>query len=293
MKPPPFTWHGPRSVEEAVAVLGEIGSEGKVLAGGQSLLPVLAMRLAAPAHLVDINAVEGLDTITVDASGVTIGALVRHTGLLRHTAAGAVQPLIPQALRCVAHATIRNRGTTVGSLAHADPSGEMTSVLALLGGSITARSTRGERTIAAADFFAGPLESTLAVDELAVSAHFPRTVTEPGTTSGTAFAEIARRHGDYALCGVAAVVTVDAAGALTSLRCGYLSVSQVPLVLELTDAWNESERAAVEFARAGVDPSPDIHATAEYRRSLAGVLTARVARTAIANARGVSEQQAG
>ncbi|WP_353649096.1 FAD binding domain-containing protein [Nakamurella sp. A5-74] len=293
MKPPPFTWHGPRSVDEAIAVLGEVGSEGKVLAGGQSLLPVLAMRLAAPAHLVDINAVEGLDTITVDASGVTIGALVRHTGLLRHPAAGNAQPLIPQALSCVAHATIRNRGTTVGSLAHADPSGEMTSVLALLGGSITAQSTRGARTIAAADFFVGPLESTLAPDELVVSAHFPGTVREPGTTSGTAFAEIARRHGDYALCGVAAIARVDAGGALLSLRCGYLSVSEVPLVLELTDAWNDSERAAVELARVGVDPSSDIHATAEYRRSLAGVLTARVARTAIAKARSVPELRAG
>lgn len=291
MKPPPFTWHGPRSVDEAIAVLGEVGSEGKVLAGGQSLLPVLAMRLAAPAHLVDINAVEGLDTITVDASGVTIGALVRHTALLRHVASGATQPLIPQALSNVAHATIRNRGTTVGSLAHADPSGEMTSVLALLGGSITARSTRGTRTIPSAEFFAGPLESTLAVDELAVSAHFPAPPVGPGY--GTAFAEIARRHGDYALCGVAAVATVDASGALTSLRCGYLSVSEVPLVLELTDAWSESERAAVEVARTGVDPSPDIHATADYRRSLAGVLTARVARTAIANARRVPEQRAG
>lgn len=277
MKPAPFTWHGPSTVDEALSLLAEVGSDGKVLAGGQSLLPVLAMRLAEPANLVDINGVAGLDRVTVDDAGVTVGALVRHTALHHDAAAANAQPLLRQALSLVAHPTIRNRGTTVGSLAHADPSGEMTSVLALLGGSITARSVRGTRTITAADFFVGPLESSLAVDELAVSAHFP---TSPAG-SGTAFVEIARRHGDYALCGVGAVATLDPAGALVSLRCSYLSVSEVPLVVDLTAAWHEGPEATSAAGSAAVDPMGDIHATAEYRRRLAGVLTVRAARQAV------------
>lgn len=280
MKPAPFSWHGPTTVAEAVSVLAEVGLDGKVLAGGQSLIPVLAMRLAEPAHLVDINAVADLDTITVDAAGVTIGALVRHAALERDAAAATAQPLLRQALKLVAHPTIRNRGTTVGSLAHADPAGEMTSVLALLGGTITATSDAGSRTIPAAEFFVGPLESSLRPDELATAAFFPASP----AGSGSAFVEIARRHGDYALCGVAAVATVDDSGALARLRCSYLSVFQTPLVVELTDAWQAGEADAADTARQAIDPAPDIHATAEYRRQLAGVLTVRAAKQAIAAA---------
>lgn len=276
MKPAPFTWHGPRTVDEAVDTLAEVGSDGKILAGGQSLIPVLAMRLAEPAHLVDINRVAGLDEIRCGDDGVRVGALVRHAQLERDLAANAVQPLLRQALTLVAHPTIRRRGTTVGSIAHADPSGEMTSVLSLLGGSVVARSTRGERTIAAVDFFAGPLESTLAPDELAVAAVFPRAA----AGSGTAFVELARRHGDYALCGVGAVVTPTGDDSVT-VRCSYLSVSDTPLVLDLTDAWASGQDDAAEAARRAVDPADDLHATAEYRRHLAGVLTVRAVRAAI------------
>lgn len=279
MKPAPFTWHGPRTVDEAVDVLGQVGHDGKVLAGGQSLIPVLAMRLAEPAHLVDLAHVAGLDQIVADNSGVTIGALVRHAQLERDDAAATVQPLLRQALRLVAHPTIRNRGTTVGSLAHADPSGEMTSVLTLLGGSITARSARGERTIPAGEFFAGPLESSLAADELAVAAHFPAAAS--GT--GSAFVESARRHGDYALCGLGAVVTIED-GAPTSVRCAYLSVSETPLAVDLTEAWAAGPAEAAELARTSVDPGDDLHASADYRRQLAGVLTVRAIRAAIEHA---------
>jgi CO/xanthine dehydrogenase FAD-binding subunit len=274
MKPAPFRWHGPRTLADAVGVLDAVGSGGKVLAGGQSLVPVLAMRLAEPTDLVDINRVEGLDGITADGSGVTIGALVRHTALLEHRAANAVQPLIGQALSNVAHPTIRNRGTTVGSLAHADPAGEMPMVLALTGGSVTVRSVRGERTVQAADFFAGALESTLEAGEIAVSAHFPAFP----EGSRTAFAEISRRHGDYALCGVGAVVQVQD-GVVRSVRCGYLSVADTPLVLDLTRAW--ADGTAAQVARDSVDPAGDLHASADYRRHLAGVLTERVVRSAL------------
>ncbi|MDQ2847765.1 MAG: FAD binding domain-containing protein [Actinomycetota bacterium] len=280
MKPAPFSWHGPGTVAEAVSILAEVGRDGKVLAGGQSLIPVLAMRLAEPAHLIDINAVVDLDAITVDESGVTIGALVRHAALERDDAAASAQPLLRQALKLVAHPTIRNRGTTVGSLAHADPSGEMTSVLALLGGTVTTTSAGGTRSIPAAEFFVGPLESSLRPDELATAAFFPCSPAR----SGSAFVEIARRHGDYALCGVGAVATVDDSGTLTGLRCSYLSVFSTPLVLDLTAAWKAGEGDAAEAARLAIDPAPDIHATAEYRRQLAGVLTVRAARQAVAAA---------
>jgi len=280
MKPAPFAWHGPESVAEAVAVLAEVGDRGKVLAGGQSLIPVLAMRLAEPAHIVDINRITALDRVQVNRDGVTVGALARHSRIEHDGSALRSQPLLGQALRLLAHPTIRNRGTTVGSLAHADPAGEMTAVLALCGGTITAVSTRGERTIPAAEFFRGPLESALRPDELAIAAFFP--ALPPG--AGTAFVEIARRHGDYALCGVGAIAELDDAGLLVGVRCGYLSVTDTPLVLDLTDAWWSGEQAAAEQARRAVDPQTDLHATADYRRHLAGVLTIRAVRQAISAA---------
>ena len=144
MKPSPFTYHRPESVEEALAVLADVGADGKVLAGGQSLLPVLSMRLAAPGHLVDINRLAELAYVRADADGVRIGALARHAAVERDEAAARVQPLLRQGLRLVAHPTIRNRGTTVGSLAHADPSGEMTAVLAVLRGTVTLASAAAE-----------------------------------------------------------------------------------------------------------------------------------------------------
>ncbi len=280
MKPAPFHWHGPESVAEAVALLAEHGEQAKVLAGGQSLIPVLAMRLASPAHIVDINRIAGLDAVRADATGVTVGALARHRAVERDRGAQPVVPLLAQALRLVAHPTIRNRGTTVGSLAHADPAGEMTTVLALCGGTVTAESAAGRRTITVGDFFRGPLESALRPDELAVEAFFPALP----AGAGTAFVEIARRHGDYALCGVGAIVELDGSGSLTSLRCGFLSVTDTPLVIDLTDAWAAGEQDAADTARRAVDPQTDLHASADYRRHLAGVLTVRAVRQAIAAA---------
>jgi carbon-monoxide dehydrogenase medium subunit len=280
MKPAPFAWHGPEQVGAAVALLAEHGSEAKVLAGGQSLVPLLAMRLTQPAHLIDINGITELDAVTVD-DGVRIGALARHRRVELDDAVHRAQPLLRQALRFVAHPTIRNRGTCVGSLVHADPAGELTAVLAICAGSVTLRSATGTRTIPAADFFIGPLTCVLAADELAVSAHFPG---RPPNT-GSAFVEIARRQGDYALCGVAAMAELDGDGDLRRLRCSYLSVADVPMVLDLTDAWRCGPQDAGAQAHDAVDPVTDLHATADYRRHLARILTVRAAAEAIANAR--------
>src|SRR5215217_544938 len=176
MKPAPFTYHRPAEVDEAVRLLAELhdrDESAKVLAGGQSLVPLLSMRLAAPMHIVDVGALPDLADVAVDREGVSVGALVRHRGLERHEGAHAVLPLLRQALVNVAHPTIRNRGTVVGSLCHADPSAEMPAVLTLLGGALTVRSVRGERTVCADELFTGPLETSLADDELALAAHFP------------------------------------------------------------------------------------------------------------------------
>lgn len=277
MKPSAFVHHAPRSVDEALALLAEFGHDGKVLAGGQSLIPILNMRLAAPGHLVDINRITGLDTVEITPDSVHIGALVRHAQLERHVDAFAHLPLLRQALVNVAHPVIRNRGTTVGSIAHADPSGEMPAVLALTNGYVDVASSRGTRTVAARDFFLGPLESCLLEDEMATGASFG--CFPPGT--GMAFAESTRRHGDYALAGVAAAVTVRD-GLITSATASFVSVTPTPEVLDLTELLAGSVpedcdwAAAAGLAREHVDPDTDIHASANYRRMLVGVLTARV-----------------
>ncbi|TDC44996.1 xanthine dehydrogenase family protein subunit M [Actinomadura sp. KC345] len=281
MKPPPFGYHAPGTLAEALDVLAA-DPAGKVLAGGQSLIPLLNMRLAAPPGLVDINRVGELDTVHAGDEGVRVGALARHARVERSPEAAAIQPLLAQALRHVAHPVIRNRGTVVGSLAHADPAGEMPAVLAVLGGTVEAASARGRRTIPAAEFFLGPLEPALEPGELAVSAFFP--AAPPRT--GTAFTETARRHGDYALAGVAAVVTLDEDLRVSAVRAGYLGVCAVPLVLDLTAAAGPAGdwAAAAAHARESADPEPDIHAGAEYRRHLTGVLTERALTAASAEA---------
>lgn len=276
MKPSPFAWSAPSSLDEALATLAEVGGDGKVLAGGQSLLPLLSMRLAAPAYLVDINRIDDLSYVYAAPDHVTVGALARHTDVERDDAAYDVQPMLRQALRLVAHPVIRNRGTTVGSIAHADPSGEMTAVLALTDGTVQVASAAGRREVRAADFFAGPLESSLRPGELAESVTFPAFAAGSGST----FVEVARRHGDYAVCGLAAVVTVGD-GVVRSARAAYISVGPTPLVLDLTEAVRGAEPAAADWAAAGrlageqVEPEADIHASADYRRHLVHVLTAR------------------
>jgi len=279
VKPAPFDYLRPGSLAEAGAALAE-EPNAKVLAGGQSLVPLLSMRLAAPSLLVDINGLPDLSGIEVADAGVRIGALARHATVLASAEVRRVQPLVSLALSHVAHATIRNRGTTVGSIVHADAAAEMPVVLSLLRGSVDVASSAGTRTVAAADLFVGPLETSLHHDEIAVSAFFP--ALEEG--AGVAFEEIARRHGDYALCGVAATVhVVD--GAVVEARAGYLSVNEVPTVVDLTAALargvDDSTLAeAGEQALGSLEPLADIHATAAYRAQLVRVLTARVLRSA-------------
>lgn len=279
MKPAPFAYLRPSTLEEALAALaGEQGA--KVLAGGQSLVPLLNMRLAAPSMLVDINALPDLGHVRVAEDGVRVGALARHAEVLASAEAAHSQPLLRMALSHVAHPTIRNRGTTVGSIVHADAAAEMPMVLRLLEGSVDVASVRGRRTVPAADLFAGPLESTLAHDEIAVEAFFPGLA--PG--AGVAFQEIARRHGDYALVGVAAHVETDG-GTVTRARVGFVSVSDVPVVVDVTEAVQDPAGDPAATALADLDPAEDIHATAAYRTHLVKVLAPRVLAAATDHAR--------
>ncbi|WP_270886321.1 FAD binding domain-containing protein [Pedococcus sp. 5OH_020] len=285
MKPAPFVHHAPRTVDEATAVLADVGHDGKVLAGGQSLIPLLNMRLASPGHLVDVNGVCGLSDIRVDGSGVRVGALVRHAELERDPRAYAALPLLRQALAHVAHPVIRNRGTTVGSIAHADAAGEMPAVLALTGGLVEAAAANGDREVAVADFFLGALETSLRPEELVVAVRFP--LFPPGT--GTAFAERARRHGDYALAGVAAAVTI-VDGVVARARLSFVSVTDVPGTLDVTEEFAGLEPEAAHWrdcsdrVRAHVAPETDLHATAEYRAMLATELAWRTLAEAASNA---------
>jgi carbon-monoxide dehydrogenase medium subunit len=288
VKPAPFAFVRPQGLQHALEALAA-DPGAKVLAGGQSLVPLLSMRLASPSTLVDINALPGLDHVRVDQegdrAGVRVGALARHADVLASADVRRVQPLVSLALAHVAHATIRNRGTTVGSIVHADAAAEIPMVLSLLEGSVDVASVSGTRTIPAAELFAGPLESTLRHDEIALEARFPGLA--PG--EGVAFEEIARRHGDYALVGVGAVVGVDGE-VVTSARLGFLSVSDVPTVVDVTATLDgvvsdTSVPAAAGLALEHLDPADDLHASAAYRTQLVRVLTDRVLRAAYDDAR--------
>jgi carbon-monoxide dehydrogenase medium subunit len=266
-------------------MLAGLGDQGKVLAGGQSLVPLMSMRLAAPAHLIDINHLSGLDFVEVTGTGVRVGALARHSRVAHDDSAFAAIPLLRQGLLNVAHPTIRNRGTTVGSLVHADPAAEMPAVLTLLDGTVELRSAGGTREVAAADFFTGPMESATRLDELAVAARFQR----PSNGSGSAFVELARRHGDYAMCGVGAIVNTVGEATLTSAQVALISVGGRPVRVDVTPAITGSGGAfdsdlLEQLVDALIEPETDIHATADYRRHLAHVLTARALGEAYAHA---------
>lgn len=288
MKPPPFAYHAPRSRAELVETLAQLGEDGKVLAGGQSLIPMLNMRLAAPPALVDLARIDTLDRIEVTDGHVRVEARVTHEQLRRDVRVAFAAPLLRQALDWVAHPVIRNRGTSVGSIAHADPAAELPAVLALLGGHVELESTNGIRTVPGADFVLGPLEPDTRPGELVVAAVFPVI----GERSGTEFVELARRHGDYAMAGVGVRVTLDADHRVSDAAAAFIGVGGTHIQVPLTEALHAQPHDAldpadaIELARATIDPTDDIHATAGYRRHLAGVLLGRALEAAARRAAG-------
>jgi carbon-monoxide dehydrogenase medium subunit len=286
VKPAPFEYRDPRSVDEALGLLAEHGDAAKVLAGGQSLVPMLNFRLARPALLVDVNRVASLDRVQVDRTSLRVGALVRQRALERWASDGA--PLLAAGLRLVGHTAIRNRGTVAGSIAHADPAAELPALLICLDGGIVARRrASGERVIDAIDFFQGPLATALEPDELIVETRWAL----PSATSGWGFHEVARRHGDFALAGAAAVIGLRR-GEIAEARIALFGCGPTPVRGRAGEAaligrrpspalLQEAGRAAVER----LDAHDDIHATATYRRRVAATLIARALTDAVARAR--------
>ena len=284
MKPPRFDYLLPRTLDEALGLLAQHGDEAKVLAGGQSLVPLLNFRLVRPTYLVDLNDIPGLDGIRAEDGRLTIGAMTRQRAAETSPVVRERCPLLAEAMPQIGHVQIRNRGTVGGSLAHADPAGELPAVVAALDGELVLRSRRGERRLAPQEFFVGYLTTAAAPDELLVEARVP--VTPPRT--GTAFLEVSRRHGDFALVGVAATVTVDAGGVCTGCAIALTGVGPTPVVARdavralvgvkpTADAYTEVGRRVA----SALTPDSDLHASADYRKHLAGVLTRRALARAV------------
>lgn len=284
MKPAPFSYVAPDSMDEALALVRRHGTDGKVLAGGQSLVPLLNMRLARPSVLIDLNRLRALDYLK-DGKEIRIGAMTRQRAVELSPLVRQKLPLLAEAVGYVGHPQIRNRGTVGGSMAHADPSAELPAVLAVLEGSVVLRSARGTRTVPASQFFLGYLATALRPDELLVEVRFPA-----HERSGTGFLEIARRHGDYALVGVAVVVDLDGDQA-RRVRLAFTGVGPAPVRVEEAEAAATRVRLTDQrYAEVGriaashLDPESDIHASAAYRKEVAGVLAARALRLAVRRA---------
>lgn len=287
MKPPRFAYHDPTTRSEALALLDAYEDEAKLLAGGQSLVPLLNMRLAQPAHLVDINRLPDLAYIHEEDGYLAIGALTRQRDIERSPLVRRCCPLLSQAIVCVGHAPIRSRGTIGGSLAHADPAAELPVVLQTLGGHIRAESSAGSRNISAEAFFTGQLQTSLSSRELLTEARFP--VVPPRT--GSAFCEVSRRHGDFALVGVAAQLRLRDNDMISSAHLALMGVAEIPLRIPQAEAilldQQPSEalfNAVAQQVCADLDPASDLHASAEYRRDVAGVLVMRALQVAATRA---------
>lgn len=271
MKPAPFAYHKARSLEDAVALLGQ-HQDARLLAGGQSLIATLNMRLSTPTLLIDINGIGGLDRIELKGDTVEIGALVRHAQAERSDIVAKHLPLIARALPHIAHPAIRNRGTLGGSVAFADPAAELPACLLALGGEVEATGPKGKRAIKADDFFKGLFETALAPDEILTGLRLP--AAKPDTRVG--FAELARRHGDYAIVGLTASARADGKK-LADVRLAYFGVGATPV--RVRRAETALMQGSVDDAIAALDlaPTDDVQATATTKKHLAGVLLRRVA----------------
>jgi len=277
VKPPAFEYVAAGSVEEAVSLLAEHQGDAKVIAGGQSLVPMLNFRLLAPAVLVDLNRIPGLDGVAEHEGGLRIGALTRHRVLETSEAVKARFPVLHDAMRFVAHLAIRNRGTIGGSLCHADPAAELPTIAVLLDAEIEAAGSGGRRTIAARAFFESALATTLEEDEIVTEIRLPGL---PART-GWAFEEFARRSGDFGIAGVGATLSLEG-GAVAEARIALLGVGQTPLRASAAEALlrgkardDDLTAAAAEAAREAAEPEGDLHGSADYRRHLVGVLARR------------------
>jgi CO/xanthine dehydrogenase FAD-binding subunit len=289
VKAAPFAYTRAASVAEACALLAQHGDEAKLIAGGQSLVPMMAMRLTRPAQLVDINDIAALKFIAIEGAMVRTGACTRQCVLERDTKLAARLPLLQQALRWVGHIQTRNRGTVGGSMMHADPAAELPLVAQVLGATLVLRSAGGVRVLAAADFFVAPLTTAANADECLEEIHWPLW---SKLHTGSAFVETSRRHGDFAIVAAAAQVALDGDGRCTRASFGIGGGASVPLAfaqiatrLVGTQVDEATVNSAAHDAAANVAFSSDLHAGADYRRHLAATLVARALREACVRAK--------
>jgi CO/xanthine dehydrogenase FAD-binding subunit len=290
VKPAPFRYFRPDTADEALELLAEYGSQAKLLAGGQSLIPTMNFRLSQPAVLIDLNRLGDLAWIEEARRGLKIGAMTRQRAAERSDAVRSGAPLLSEAIPFISHPQVRNRGTIGGSLAHADPAAELPALMVALDAQFLVRNRGAERRVPAADFYTGLFATALAEDEMLLSVEVPKV---PKRT-GWAFEEISRRHGDYALVGVATTLTLDRKGRCDDARIVLLSVGEGPVTaseavagLKGQEPTTDAVRLAAEVtATRDIDPPSDIHASSAYRRQLARVLTSRALTRAAARARG-------
>ncbi len=295
MKPAPFRYLAPDTTDEALAALAEHGDDAKLLAGGQSLVPTMNFRLAQPGVLIDLNRIPNLGYIMpASQGGLRIGAMTRQRQVERAALVAERAPLLAAAMPHIAHVQIRNRGTIGGSIAHADPAAELPAVLSALGGIVVVRGPTGERRIPVGDFYVGLFTTALAPDEMVVEIEVP----PPAARRGFSIQEVARRHGDYALVGVAVEVELGDDAECTAARLAYFSVGDGPVMAGAAAAVLTGERpreavikaAAQRAADSDLDPPHDIHASARFRRHLARVLGERALREAFGRAGAVVAQ---
>ena len=292
MKPPPFEYFDPRTIREAVSLLREHEGEAKILAGGQSLLPLLNMRLARPEVLVDLNKVDGLDYIREADGWLAIGAMTRQRDVERSELVKSRNPLLHAAILSIGHPQIRNRGTVGGTLAHADPAADVVATAVALGAEVQAVGPEGERTIKAEDFFVTALTTALEPTEILREARFPALP----RGSGWSFMDVARRHGDFALAGAAVTLTLGGGGNCSGASIVVFGVTPTPLKASEAEQLLIGEKPGEKlFEEAGRkaseaidEPMADIHASAEFRQHLAKVLTRRALAEAAARARGMA-----
>jgi xanthine dehydrogenase iron-sulfur cluster and FAD-binding subunit A len=287
VRPAPFEYFAPRTVDEALDLLARYGGDAKVLAGGQSLVPMMNMRLVRPAVVVDVNRVAGLGGVREDGGGLRLGALVRQHALERDGRFPATAPLLAEAAPVIGHLQTRARGTIGGSVAHADPAAELPACMIALDAVLHLRSARAARACRAEDFFRGLLATALEPDELLAEIEVPG---RPEPRAGHGFAEVARRHGDFALVGACAVVALDAAGVCRHARLVIFGAGDAPRLARATAALVGEPPSASRLAELGraaadeIDARGDLHATSEYRRRVAAGLAAQVLGSAIARA---------
>jgi aerobic carbon-monoxide dehydrogenase medium subunit len=285
MKPAPFTYAAPSTLEEAITLLGEYGDDVKLLAGGQSLMPMLNLRLARPQYIVDLNRIPGLEYVMERDGGLAVGALTRQRSLERAPSVLQRYPLVHEATTLIGHRAIRNRGTVGGSIAHADPAAELPAVLVAYGGSVQVQGPRSTRQIAAADFFRAYLTTALEPDEVLTEVRLPT----PPSGTGWCFMEESRRHGDFAMAGVAVLLTLDRARQCTHVAVVLCGVGSVPHQVAAAPALLLGHpvdavrlRDVAQAAASEIEPESDLHASAEFRRHLSTVLIQRALRQAAA-----------